>query len=50
MTCQARRGLGFELSVELAGDVSAEAATDLAVGFALCPAAFDISVGHGVEP
>ena len=38
----------FELSVELAGDVALEAATDLPVGPALGSSAFDVGTGGGV--
>src|SRR6187455_1579897 len=40
-----KRGLGFEESVELAGEVAGQAASDLAVGLALSPSPLGISAG-----
>src|SRR5215218_1505906 len=43
-----KRGLGFEESVELAGDVADQAASDLAVGLALSPSPLGIGAGGRV--
>jgi hypothetical protein len=40
--------LGFEESVELAGDVADQAASDFAVGLALCPASLGVGAGGRV--
>src|SRR5918994_6067064 len=43
-----KRGLAFEESVELAGDVADQAASDFAVGLALSPPPLGISTGRWV--
>src|SRR5215218_794210 len=48
LLCWSKRGLGFEESVELAGHVADQAASDLAVGLALSPAPLGISAGRRV--
>ena len=45
LLCWSKRGLGFEESVELAGDVADQAASDFAVGLALSAASLGVGAG-----
>src|SRR5215211_2582310 len=48
LLCWSKRGLGFEESVELAGDIADQAASDLAVSLALSPSPLGIGAGRWV--
>jgi hypothetical protein len=45
LLCWSKCGLGFEESVELAGDVADQAASDFAVGLALGPSPVGVGAG-----
>ena len=48
LLCWVKARVGLQEAVELAGDVADQAASDLAVGLALCPPALGIGAGRWV--